>query len=58
MPEPRQLLRLAVVGLAAYGVTLLGDYGPKRTVFREKPAECSRQRHQLASPRVTKPSFS
>jgi len=26
MPEPRELLRFAVVGLAAYGVTLLGDY--------------------------------
>jgi putative flippase GtrA len=37
MPEPRELLRFAVVGLAAYGVTLLGDYSLKFTVFREKP---------------------
>lgn len=37
MPEPRELLRFAVVGLAAYGVTLLGDYSLKLTVFREKP---------------------
>ncbi|SEF26221.1 Putative flippase GtrA (transmembrane translocase of bactoprenol-linked glucose) [Amycolatopsis pretoriensis] len=34
---PRELLRFAVVGLAAYGVTLLGDYSLKLTVFREKP---------------------
>ncbi|SFW69194.1 GtrA family protein [Amycolatopsis australiensis] len=37
MPEPRELLRFAVVGLAAYGVTLLGDYSLKLTVLREKP---------------------
>ncbi|WP_410568147.1 GtrA family protein [Amycolatopsis sp. cmx-4-61] len=37
MPEPRELLRFAVVGLAAYGVTLLGDYSLKLTVCREKP---------------------
>jgi putative flippase GtrA len=37
MPEPRELLRFAVVGSAAYGVTLLGDYSLKFTVFREKP---------------------
>ncbi|WP_290057826.1 GtrA family protein [Amycolatopsis solani] len=37
MPEPRELLRFAVVGSAAYGVTLLGDYSLKLTVFREKP---------------------
>lgn len=37
MPEPRELFRFAVVGLAAYGVTLLGDYSLKLTVFREKP---------------------
>jgi hypothetical protein len=37
MPEPRVLLRFTVVGLAAYGVTLLGDYSLKLTVFREKP---------------------
>jgi putative flippase GtrA len=37
MPEPRELLRFAIVGLAAYGVTLLGDYSLKLTVFREKP---------------------
>ncbi|MGK3208759.1 GtrA family protein [Amycolatopsis sp. MEPSY49] len=34
---PRELFRFAVVGLAAYGVTLLGDYSLKLTVFREKP---------------------
>ncbi|HET6709116.1 GtrA family protein [Amycolatopsis sp.] len=34
MPE---LFRFTVVGLAAYGVTLLGDYSLKLTVFREKP---------------------
>jgi len=33
----RELFRFAVVGLAAYGVTLLGDYSLKLTVFREKP---------------------
>jgi hypothetical protein len=32
-----RLHRFAVVGLAAYGVTLLGDYSLKLTVFREKP---------------------
>ncbi|WP_086842166.1 GtrA family protein [Amycolatopsis kentuckyensis] len=37
MPEPRELLRFAIVGLAAYAVTLLGDYSLKLTVFREKP---------------------
>jgi putative flippase GtrA len=37
MTEPRELLRFAVVGLAAYGVTLLGDYSLKLTVLREKP---------------------
>jgi putative flippase GtrA len=37
MPEPRELLRFAVVGLAAFGVTLLGDYSLKLTVCREKP---------------------
>ena len=37
MPEPRELLRFTVVGLAAYGVTLLGDYRLKLTVCREKP---------------------
>ncbi|WP_410674869.1 GtrA family protein [Amycolatopsis sp. cmx-4-68] len=37
MPEPRELFRFAVVGLAAYGVTLLGDYSLKLTVLREKP---------------------
>ncbi|MEV6828992.1 GtrA family protein [Amycolatopsis sp. NPDC051102] len=37
MPEPRELLRFAVVGSAAYGVTLLGDYSLKFTVCREKP---------------------
>ncbi|MEV7092527.1 hypothetical protein AB0M80_06750 [Amycolatopsis sp. NPDC051045] len=37
MPEPRELLRFAVVGSAAYGVTLLGDYSLKLTVCREKP---------------------
>jgi len=37
MPEPRELYRFAIVGLAAYGVTLLGDYSLKPTVFREKP---------------------
>lgn len=37
MSEPRELLRFAVVGSAAYGVTLLGDYSLKFTVFREKP---------------------
>jgi len=37
MPEPRELLRFTVVGLAAYGVTLLGDYSVKLTVCREKP---------------------
>jgi hypothetical protein len=37
MPEPRELLRFAVVGSAAYGATLLGDYSLKLTVLREKP---------------------
>ena len=37
MPEPRELLRVAVVGSTTYGVTLLGDYSLKLTVFREKP---------------------
>ena len=66
MPEPRELLRFPVVGSAAYGVTLLGDYSLKLTVLREKPVTalgyrrgCSRrQRHQSESPRVTKPSLS
>ncbi|MGV9359598.1 GtrA family protein [Amycolatopsis sp. NPDC003731] len=31
------LFRFAVVGLAAYAVTLLGDYSLKLTVCREKP---------------------
>lgn len=37
MRQLRELLRFALVGLAAYGVTLLGDYSLKLTVLREKP---------------------
>ncbi|WP_409463760.1 GtrA family protein [Amycolatopsis sp. GA6-003] len=37
MPEPRALFRFAVVGAAAYGVTVLVDYSLKLTVLQEKP---------------------
>ncbi|WP_116206649.1 GtrA family protein [Amycolatopsis circi] len=37
MSEPRALFRFAVVGAAAYGVTVLVDYSLKLTVLHQKP---------------------
>lgn len=37
MRTPRELIRFAVVGAAAYGVTMLVDYSLKLTVLQEKP---------------------
>ncbi|MGW7535005.1 GtrA family protein [Amycolatopsis sp. NPDC054798] len=37
MPRPRELFRFAVVGAAAYGVTMVVDYSLKLTVLHEKP---------------------
>ncbi len=46
MPEPRELLRFAVVGLAASGATLLGDYRTRVAVAVGGPVNATSRRRR------------